>query len=232
MDADGGNYLSMSGRPLKEILNEVKQQAAHIERGALIIQGGGTDLMARSAEDTAKLIVDTIRQVKAKKKDLRVGFVGILRRPRESLAYELRRRRVNKRVGEELGNLKADLAKIKDIGVSFLDLDEQLPGNYFGRDRVHLNEDGQKRLGERLMEWVRTTENILRRRTAQQMTTPKAEESETGGECEVIGAGASEVDTPSSSPASEEQGSGTSVEEMDSPLVVATEGARHAGSSQ
>ena len=131
LDADGSKHLSMSGRPLKEILNEVKQQAAHIEEGVLIVQGGGNDLMARSAEDTAKLIVDTMRQVKAGKKDLRVGFVGVLRRPRESLAYELRRRWVNKRVGEELGNLKADLAKIKDVGVSFLDLDEQLPAKLF-----------------------------------------------------------------------------------------------------
>ena len=89
LEAEGSKNISLSGRPLKEILQEAKTQAMGTKKGLLIIQGGGNDLMVRSAAEATKLILETVKEIKKGKNNLRVGVVGILRRPRDSLAYKL-----------------------------------------------------------------------------------------------------------------------------------------------
>ena len=59
--------------------------------------------------------------------------------------------------------MKLELTKEDDIGTSYLDCD-RLTGKDYGMDKVHLNRDGQVKFGDRLNEWVRATEAVLRRR--------------------------------------------------------------------
>jgi len=61
--------------------------------------------------------------------------------------------------------MKIDMMRERDIGVSFLDLDKELNGMMFGRDLVHLNVAGSKRLGGRLVEWLRATRKLQEARS-------------------------------------------------------------------
>ena len=45
-------------------------------------------------------------------------------------------------------------------------MDQDLTGNKYRRDLVHLNEEGDRRMGARLLEWILATERIQKRRAA------------------------------------------------------------------
>ena len=94
--------------------------------------------MGELGPETATLLIEGVKEIKEGRKDLRVVFVGIMRRLKESLGYERMRKEVNRKVHEELARMKVDLMK-EDIGVSFLDLDKELNGTMFCQDLVHLN---------------------------------------------------------------------------------------------
>lgn len=85
---------------------------------------------------------------------------GIMRRPREPISYEWMRKKINRNMLTELGRLKVELMKEKDIGVSFLDLDKKLYESKYTRDLVHLKPEGSKRLGGRLIEWLRASRKV------------------------------------------------------------------------
>ena len=70
LEVEGSKNICLSGRPLKEILQEAKTQAVGVKKGLLIIQGGGNDLMARSAAEATKLIMEAVNDIKKGKKDL------------------------------------------------------------------------------------------------------------------------------------------------------------------
>ena len=90
--------------------------------------------------------------------------MGILRRPKEDMEYEWKRRNVNKQLAQALCDLKIEYLKNDDIGVSFLDLDTELTGDKFARDLVHLNGSGARDLGKSMMERFLASEIAYKRR--------------------------------------------------------------------
>ncbi len=45
-----------------------------------------------------------------------------------------------------------------------IDMDPELRETMYTRDLVHLDREGEKRLGKRMLEWVLATEKLQRRR--------------------------------------------------------------------
>lgn len=145
---------------MAEVMVEAEKVAMTMEQGSLIIQGGGNGMEEVGEDETVRCIVDGVKKIKEGRKGLRIAVVGVMRRPRESVRYEMARRRINKRVQNELGQLKARLMKEKDTGVSFIDTDQELDGRKFARDLVHLSGEGNKLLGARLSEWLKASRKV------------------------------------------------------------------------
>ncbi|MPC87195.1 hypothetical protein E2C01_082051 [Portunus trituberculatus] len=77
-------------------------------------------------------------------------------RLREGALYEKTRRETNRMLCKELLKMKMEWLTEKG-NVSFLDLDGILDHDrLFNRDGVHLNQDGNQKMGRRLAEWMRT----------------------------------------------------------------------------
>ena len=150
----GSGCTSLPGARIHDIAKEVKETASKMEDGMLVIQGGGNDLKKIGAEETVKEVVEAVKA--AEKKKMSVAVVGVLRRPREDMTYERLRRTTNRRIFEEVTRMKVQWMKEKSGNVSFLDLDRTLDDDrLFARDGVHLNADGNARMGRKLREWVK-----------------------------------------------------------------------------
>ncbi|XP_050706391.1 uncharacterized protein LOC126991737 isoform X2 [Eriocheir sinensis] len=151
---DGSGCTSMSGAQIRNIKKRVQHDAGDLKDGLLIVQGGGNALEYVGQEDTVKDVVDSVKAVEGK--GMKVAVVGIMRRPREGPQYERLRRSTNKRIQEEMMKMKIEWTRGKKGDVSFIDMDGVLRGDAaFDVDGVHLSGNGNRRMGERLREWVR-----------------------------------------------------------------------------
>ncbi|MPD01539.1 hypothetical protein E2C01_097071 [Portunus trituberculatus] len=125
----GSGCTSLSGAKIMDIRKKVEEEAASMEDGMLIIQGGGNSLEYVGEDET---------------------------RPREGPFYEHLRRSTNRRLQEELLKMKIEWMKEKKGKLNFIDMDsvvDQFSLNE--KDGVHLNDAGTARMGRRLCEWMR-----------------------------------------------------------------------------
>ncbi len=145
---------SMGGAKIQDIKRKVKEEVQEMEeRSLLVVQGGGNNLVEAGAEDTVKEVIEAVRAAEEK---MCVAVGGVLRRPREGVQYEKVRRETNRKICMELMKIKMEWMAEKKGNVSFLDMDGILDQDkFFGRDGVHLNHNGNERLGRRLAEWMR-----------------------------------------------------------------------------
>ncbi|MPC37717.1 hypothetical protein E2C01_031207 [Portunus trituberculatus] len=147
---DGARDMNVELDVKKKVLEEVKEME---ERSLLVIQGGGNSLEAAGAEETVK---EVIKAVKAAEDKMNVAVVGVLWCPREGVLYEKTRRETNQVLCKELLHMKMEWLAEKKGNVSFLDtygiLDQD---RLFSRDSIHLNQDGNQKMGHQLAEWMR-----------------------------------------------------------------------------
>jgi len=164
MRGERSKLVSLSGKGIGEVAQAAKESMRGLEKGMLILQGGGNGLRQLGPEQTVKKIMECVREVKREKK-VRVAVVGVLGRPKESRGYEELRRETNRLLQQEVLNLKLECNKREgDYGVSFLDLDGALPPAMYGRDGVHLSKEGDRIMCKRFLEWVNATERLRRMR--------------------------------------------------------------------
>ncbi|XP_050707839.1 uncharacterized protein LOC126993057 [Eriocheir sinensis] len=151
---EGSGITSMSGAQIPNIRKKVQEEAAGMKDGLLIIQGGGNGLQYVGQEDTIKEVIDSVKA--AEGRGMKVAVVGIMRRPKAGPDYEKMRRTTNRKIQEEVMKLKMEWLQEKKGDVSFIDLDKALEKDaVFAADGVHLNEEGTRRMGQRLCEWVK-----------------------------------------------------------------------------
>ena len=124
------------------------------------------DEMVSGCWDQSRLkkFIDCVEEIKVRKK-VRVAVVGILGRPKESRGYEELKRETNRLLQQEVVKMKMEYCKHEgDYGVSFMNMDEVLPPDVYGRDGVHLNREGDRLMCKRFLEWVTATERLCRMR--------------------------------------------------------------------
>ncbi|MPD03350.1 hypothetical protein E2C01_098983 [Portunus trituberculatus] len=146
---------SMGGAKIQDVKKKVLEEVKEMEeRSLLVIQGGGNNLEATGAEETVKEVVEAVRAAEDKK--MSVAVVGVLWRPREGTLYEKTKRETNQMLCKKLLKLKMEWLAEKKGNVSFLDFDRILDQDrLFSRDGIHLNQDGNQKMGRRLAEWMR-----------------------------------------------------------------------------
>ncbi|XP_050692800.1 uncharacterized protein LOC126983763 [Eriocheir sinensis] len=146
---EGSGITSMSGAQITNIRKKVQEEAAGMKDGLLILQGGGNGLQYVGQEDTIKEVSDSVKA--AEGRGMKVAVVGIMRRPKAGPDYEKMRRTTNRKIQEELMKLKMEWMQEKKGDVSFIDLDKALERDAaFATNGVHLNEEGMRRMGQRL----------------------------------------------------------------------------------
>ena len=164
MRGEDSQLVSLSGRGIDEVAEAARRSVSGLEKGMLILQGGGNGLRQLGPEQTVRKIMDCVKEVKRAKK-VRVAVVGILGRPRETRGYEELRRETNRLLQLEVIKMKMECCKREgDYGVSYLNMDDVLPPGMYGRDGVHLSREGDRVMCRRLLEWVTATERLCRLR--------------------------------------------------------------------
>lgn len=161
MREEGSALKSLRGKGIEEVANEARASIDTISEGMLVLQGGGNSLRNLGPDQTARKILECVKELKSRKKRVRVAVVGVLKRPRENQGYEEMRREANRKIQKGVLKMKIDIGKShEDYGVSFLDLDGDLPQQAYGRDGVHLNQKGEGVMCNRFLEWIRATERM------------------------------------------------------------------------
>ena len=168
MRGENSKVVSLSGKGIEEVIEAARESMSGLQEGMLILQGGGNGLRQLGPEQTVRRVMEFVREVKREKK-VRVAVVGVLGRPRESSGYEELRKETNRLLRQEVLDLKLECNKREgDYGVSFLDLDAVLPPGVYGRDGVHLDSEGDRRMCRKFLEWVMATERLYKMREKRQ----------------------------------------------------------------
>ena len=160
---EGSGCVSKRGAGIKEIVQKATEEASCAEADSLIIlQGGGNSLKHIGVKETITSILNGVKKARGERKDLNLAVVSILPRPCENGQYEGWRRAVNLELQKEICKMSMDSTKKKEAGgVSFLDMDCVLHPQLFARDAVHLNREGEARVGKRILTWIKEKERFL-----------------------------------------------------------------------
>ena len=161
MRAKGSKLASLRGKGVDSIAMEARQSVESVNEGMVVLQGGGNSLREDGPKRTAEKMLECVRQMKKDRKKVRIGIIGILRRPKEGSGYEEMRREANWMMQKGIQEMKLSmLGDRQDYGVSFLDMDNVLPRQVYGSDGVHLDWKGEKWMCGRILEWIKATERM------------------------------------------------------------------------
>ena len=157
---EGSGCSSLSGAGIKQIVDNACEVVETAKRdGFFIIEGGGNSLRAIGTEETVSTMVNGIKKILDKKKDIKLAITSIPPRPRENKRYEQMRVAANQKLQSLVCSMKADMLRNKEKGmVSFLDMDSILTAQMYGRDGIHFNAEGDARFGRRLLQWMKEKE--------------------------------------------------------------------------
>ncbi|MPC72199.1 hypothetical protein E2C01_066496 [Portunus trituberculatus] len=135
----------------KKVLEEVKEMK---ERSLLVIQGRGNNLKATGAEETVKEVIEVVRAAENKK--MSVAVVGSCGTRMKGCCMKRQEERQTGCSARSFLKLKMEWLAEKKGKVSFLDFNGILDQDrLFSRDSVHLNQDGNQKMGRRLAKWMR-----------------------------------------------------------------------------
>ena len=155
MNEEGSYRQAIRGAGIKEIISRATEACKDLKRkkteGVVIIQGGGNSLKALGPEDTIASIMDGLYEMTKENPYVQVILSSVLPRPRESGHYEEMRTYTNFHLKKQTEYLNE--SQNKDI--IFMNCDPVMYVEYFERDGVHLNYDGNKSLGIRIIKEIR-----------------------------------------------------------------------------
>ncbi|KAF2350567.1 SGNH hydrolase-type esterase domain [Trinorchestia longiramus] len=130
-----------------------------MDEGIVIVQGGGNGLLKNRSETTMNAIVKVVER--RREKNVRVAVTSLLRRPACNEEYERLRKEVNRDLHEKILVMKADSVRKREVGSSFLDMDDLIQAGCFLGDGVHLSQEGETKLSQRFIRWIRTTHILM-----------------------------------------------------------------------
>ncbi|MPC21668.1 hypothetical protein E2C01_014659 [Portunus trituberculatus] len=133
MRGDKSKLVSLSGKGVEEVVEAARENMRGLQKGMLLLQGGGNGLRQLGPEQTVRKVMECVREIKREK--VQVVVVGVLGRPKESRGYEELRKETNRLLRQEVLDLKIECSRKEgDYSISFLDLDGAMPpGVYDGR---------------------------------------------------------------------------------------------------
>ncbi|KAF2362709.1 hypothetical protein FHG87_006530 [Trinorchestia longiramus] len=75
--------------------------------------------------------------------------------------YERLCKEVNRDLHEKILAMKVESIRKREVGYSFLDMDELIQAGCFLEDGVHLSQEGETKLSQRFIRWIRATHLLM-----------------------------------------------------------------------
>ncbi|KAF2344286.1 hypothetical protein FHG87_024958, partial [Trinorchestia longiramus] len=75
--------------------------------------------------------------------------------------YERLRKEVNRDLHEKVLAMKVESIRKREVGSSFLDMDDLIQAGCFLEDGVHLSQEGETKLSQRFICWIRATHLLM-----------------------------------------------------------------------
>ena len=156
--------LGERSKCIDTIIKEAKEVAIGMNDGLIVIQGGGNGLTDRDEDESVKMVLDGVRNIKDRNKRMRVSVVSVLPRPgmEKDRQYEKMRKSINEKLHVAIMelNLKAQV-DLENNGVSYLDMDPVITPDMYVRDGVHLNERENEKLAQHIITWLNESSLML-----------------------------------------------------------------------
>ncbi|KAF2345156.1 SGNH hydrolase-type esterase domain [Trinorchestia longiramus] len=149
----------LRGKGVKEISEYAEKVIDDMDEGMVIVQGGGNGLLENGNEATVNAIMKVVER--AQKKNVRVAVTSLLRRPACNEEYERLLKEVNIDLHEKIHVMKAESVRKHEVGFSFLDMGDLIQAGCFLRDGAHLSQEGQTKLCQRFIHWIRATHVLM-----------------------------------------------------------------------
>ncbi|KAF2351398.1 SGNH hydrolase-type esterase domain [Trinorchestia longiramus] len=130
-----------------------------MNEGMVIVQGGGNGLLENGREATVNAIMKVVER--AQKNNVRVAVTSLFRRPVCNEEYERLHKKVNRNLHEKILVMKAESIRKREVGSSFLDMDDLIQAACFLRDGVYLWQEGKTKLSQRFISWIRATHLLM-----------------------------------------------------------------------
>ncbi|KAF2357489.1 SGNH hydrolase-type esterase domain [Trinorchestia longiramus] len=153
---------SLRGKRVKEICEYAEKVIDNMNEGMMIVQGGENRLLENGKEVTVNAIMKVVER--ARKKNVRVAVASLLRRQTCNEEYEWLCKEVNRDLHEKILVIKAESIRKREVGSSFLDMDDLIQAGCFLRDGVHLSQEGETKLFQRFICWIRATHLLMESR--------------------------------------------------------------------
>ncbi|KAF2361882.1 SGNH hydrolase-type esterase domain [Trinorchestia longiramus] len=98
---------------------------------------------------------------RAQKKNVRVAVTSLSRRPTCNKEYERLHKEVNEDLHEKIRVMKAESMQKHEVSSSFLDTDDLIRPGCFSGDGVHFSQEGETKLSQRFIRWIRATRLVM-----------------------------------------------------------------------
>ena len=152
MEEKESKWCCLPGAKVQEIMVDVKDKCKNRAEDFVVIQGGGNSLVDTGYEETAKVVIDTMKEITEKSEERHVAFVVILKRTRECInkRYDEERIRANREIQRAICKMKE-----RRIKVSYIDMDPIINDQMYKLDGVHLNLQGSRTMATRVLTWLK-----------------------------------------------------------------------------
>ncbi|KAF2344023.1 SGNH hydrolase-type esterase domain [Trinorchestia longiramus] len=152
-------YISLRGKRVKEICEYAEKVIDNMNEGMVIVQAGGNGLLENGREATVNAIMKVVER--KQKKKVRGAVTSLLRRPACNEEYEQLRKEVNRDLYEKILAMKAESIRKHEVCSCFLDMDDLIRAGCFLEDGVHLSQEGETKLSQRFIRWIRATHLLM-----------------------------------------------------------------------
>ncbi|KAF2345168.1 SGNH hydrolase-type esterase domain [Trinorchestia longiramus] len=149
----------LRGKQVKEIFEYAEKAIDDMNEGMVIVQADGNGLLENGKEATVNAIMKVV-EIK-RKKNVRVAVTSLLRRPVCNEEYEWLHKEVNRDLHEKVLAMKAESIRKREVGSSFLDMDNLIHAGCFLEDGVHVSQEGETKISQRFICWIRATHLLM-----------------------------------------------------------------------
>ncbi|KAF2345394.1 SGNH hydrolase-type esterase domain [Trinorchestia longiramus] len=151
-----GDSIVKRGKRVKEICEYAEKVIHDMNEDMVIVQRGGYGLLENRREATVNASMKVVER--ARKKNVRVAVTSWLRRPACNEEYERLCKEVNRDLHEKILVMKAESIQKREVGSMDDDL---IQAGCFLRDGVHIFEEGEIKLSQRFICWIRSTHLLM-----------------------------------------------------------------------
>ncbi|KAF2365490.1 SGNH hydrolase-type esterase domain [Trinorchestia longiramus] len=144
-------------KKVKEICEYAEKVIDDMDEGMVIVEVGN-GLLENRRKATVNAIIKVVER--ARKKNVRGAVTSLLRRPACNEEYERFHKEVNGNL-QKILVMKVESIQKREVSSSFLDMDDLIQAGCFLRDGVHLLQEGETKLSQRFIHWIRATHLLM-----------------------------------------------------------------------